>query len=1070
MAHPFGQVFLKLKHFQEKQLTLLILVCLIHIQPIFGYFATDSTSAIRMNYAYFLFRSGKLEKAEVMFNKALVLSEKEKDWYNFLWSLAGKAYIALDKKDFLEANAIENQFQLAIKKHPQTDSLIYSDFQFIRGQINRKAHYQVAMSAYLESIRIRKSLGMNDTILLKAYNNLGLIYSDICNYPRAKFYLHEKIKGIIALEGEDSPRLGSTYQNLGAILAETGNYQEALKYYELAENVLLKNFGRNYYGLASIYVNEANIFKMNGDYEKARTYFITAIDLLEKNPTIAFNPIGSVYNNLGIIYSITNQLDKAIEYTHRAIEAQKKNNPYELPYLTRSLAYYYLALNDFNKSESLYKQAIVLAGKYPGETQYRQGTIYQGMAGLYKRMPGKLAQCLPLYEKAYTIFQSNLGSKHVLSADCLLDMGSYYLQVNKPTQGLQCLQKAIIAVSDQFSDSTSYSNPSLEDIKPFMTSVNILKAKAIALLNQYKKDRSTEMLAASQETFELAAQMIDKIRHDYMSEQSRLILSANEKDTYEHLVEVCYGMYAISHREEYIEKAFRYAEHTKAAALITGLQIIEASQMSGIPAVLTRYEDQLKQEISFYKEAVYEERRNARPDAAKINIFEESIQRLTISYDSLIRVFEREYPDYNHFKNMDKLISYKELRDRLSRNEVLLEYFTTDSTLFIFSATRNSLKVVKTPIDSTFSESLTHFLSILKSGDFIMNDVQSYRDFTRIGHHLFNLLLGPVWKDIKTKELIIVPDGLMAYLPFEVLLISQEDDQSMNYRELSFLIKDNVVSYAFSASIFAAPPPLRFSLRNRLLALAPSYKEGFVVRSMANPVKASYRNNLQPLPGAVEEVEKISSLFRSTVLLDDEATERTFKNTASGYTILHLAMHTIIDDQNPMFSKLVFTSAPDSSEDGFLNTYEIYNLKLKARLAMLSSCNSGTGKLQKGEGVMSLARGFIYAGCPSIVMSLWEIEDATSVSLVEDFYKSLSRGAEISTALRKAKLDFLKNSDPLTAHPYFWSGFVVIGAKQQVTMPCWPLATAGGFILVVIILLLYRKKSALLIQGNRDHS
>jgi CHAT domain-containing protein len=138
-------------------------------------------------------------------------------------------------------------------------------------------------------------------------------------------------------------------------------------------------------------------------------------------------------------------------------------------------------------------------------------------------------------------------------------------------------------------------------------------------------------------------------------------------------------------------------------------------------------------------------------------------------------------------------------------------------------------------------------------------------------------------------------------------------------------------------------------------------------------------------------------------------------------------MHTIVNNDDPMYSKLAFVQKTDSLNDGFLNTYEIYNMRFNARMAVLSSCKTGYGKLMKGEGVMSLARGFMYAGCPSIVMTLWEVSDKSGAKLMQDYYQSLIKGKSKSVALQEAKLNFLKKADNLKANPYFWSTYVIIG-------------------------------------------
>jgi CHAT domain-containing protein len=124
---------------------------------------------------------------------------------------------------------------------------------------------------------------------------------------------------------------------------------------------------------------------------------------------------------------------------------------------------------------------------------------------------------------------------------------------------------------------------------------------------------------------------------------------------------------------------------------------------------------------------------------------------------------------------------------------------------------------------------------------------------------------------------------------------------------------------------------------------------------------------------------------------------------------------------------MIFSTEPDSSEDGFLNTYEIYGIPLKAKMVVLSSCNSGSGYLHEGEGILSLARGFAYSGSKSVLLSMWEIEDRSGSEIIKNFYRYIKRGYSKSSALKKARIKFLKNADQLRSHPYFWSAYVLYG-------------------------------------------
>jgi CHAT domain-containing protein len=221
------------------------------------------------------------------------------------------------------------------------------------------------------------------------------------------------------------------------------------------------------------------------------------------------------------------------------------------------------------------------------------------------------------------------------------------------------------------------------------------------------------------------------------------------------------------------------------------------------------------------------------------------------------------------------------------------------------------------------------------------------------------------------------------------------------------------------------------SPESEVLAFAPKYKEIEFDYAGSESMRQTIdeRDFLLPLLGIIKEVQSIKETVPSRVFINERATEANFKKYASDYNVLHLAMHTMMRDDNPLFSMLAFTNVEtaDTTEDNRLYAYEIYNMKLNAQMAVLSSCNSGFGKMEKGEGMMSLARGFMYAGCPSIVMTLWQVADKSSSEMMTSFYKYLKKGKSKQEAMRLSKLDYLETADDLTSNPYFWSAFVVLG-------------------------------------------
>ena len=193
-----------------------------------------------------------------------------------------------------------------------------------------------------------------------------------------------------------------------------------------------------------------------------------------------------------------------------------------------------------------------------------------------------------------------------------------------------------------------------------------------------------------------------------------------------------------------------------------------------------------------------------------------------------------------------------------------------------------------------------------------------------------------------------------------------------------------------------------------------------------------FETNLTELAYTQDEINSAATYFgQSELFTSENASEENFKLLSGKYQVLHLAMHAIVDQQNPLLSKLIFSQADTlSPEDGYLLAREIYDLNLNADLAVLSACNTGFGKHVSGEGVMSLGHAFAFAGCPSIVMSLWPAQDQATARLMNLFYDGLSNGLSKDQALRKAKIQYLATTNDLFVHPFYWANFIVQGNPE----------------------------------------
>ena len=628
--------------------------------------------------------------------------------------------------------------------------------------------------------------------------------------------------------------------------------------------------------------------------------------------------------------------------------------------------------------------------------------------------------------------------------------------------------KAITTVVFDYDGENIYDNPSLEsEILSEAVLLEALRGKAIALSELYKQKQETRILVASLQTLEISNLLTEKMRSAYLGQESKLFITESSHEGFGRAINTAYDLYEITGQVEYANKAFVYAEKSKSSVLLASLQEVENKKNLGIPASLQTFEEDIKNETQVYKKKLYEERQEEAPDADKLGIWQAKLISLSQQLESLNNEILNDFPEYAS-KYDNEVIDLTGVKMGLRDDEVLVEYSFTDTSLFIFLIGPESHYLTRMPINADFHENLSILSQFLRDNDFANNTFEDYRSYTKVAYALYQALLQPVEDRIIGKSLIIIPDSELGYIPFEALLTSAADEGGMDYRSLPYLIYKFSTNYSYSATLLFTDNGRTSKSQRQLLAFAPTYKNMGEIKSDKFPANRDYSDYLVPLRFISEEIENISNIMDCDRYENFEATESIFREQAPYYDILHLAMHTLINDENPMYSQLVFTLSNDTIEDndGLLNTYELFNIKLSARMAVLSACNTGYGKLRKGEGIMSLARGFIFAGVPSIIMTLWAVEDQSGSILMSKFYENLVEGQHIDEALREAKLQYLQNADQLGAHPYLWSGYVSIGATNPLvakTNMLWYILTIGLVSIILIFIVsrvLIRKKRA----------
>jgi CHAT domain-containing protein len=341
---------------------------------------------------------------------------------------------------------------------------------------------------------------------------------------------------------------------------------------------------------------------------------------------------------------------------------------------------------------------------------------------------------------------------------------------------------------------------------------------------------------------------------------------------------------------------------------------------------------------------------------------------------------------------------------------------------------------------------------------------QSLEEYVRLAYQIYQQVVEPLVPLFgkNTKRLIISPDGFLSLIPFESL-IENLPAASSGFKNLDYLVKKYDISYVPSATIWLRQPQQKVHHQQQFAGYAPSYESMVLASNRMRP-----GTKITHLKYTRDEVKTASEYFKGKNYLGNEATEAAFKQQVNESSILHLALHGMVDDQNPMRSALVFSSPNEDSEDGFLYAYELFNLQINADLVVLSACNTGYGKLNKGEGVMSLSRAFAQAGSRSLVMSLWNANDQVTSVIMNYFYQGLKHGMNKDEALSRAKIKYLQEADPLLAHPFYWSAFVANGDMQplQEKFNYWIFLVIPA--LLIIFLMVYNRRTGYKLLGKNN--
>jgi CHAT domain-containing protein len=486
--------------------------------------------------------------------------------------------------------------------------------------------------------------------------------------------------------------------------------------------------------------------------------------------------------------------------------------------------------------------------------------------------------------------------------------------------------------------------------------------------------------------------------------------------------------------KSYLNDAFLLTEKTRALTLFEGVQESKALHYGDVPDSLIALERNLRLDIALLDKEIFY--RDIVQDSSTLSIASK-LFLLKNQAEILQKTFETDYPDYYRLKydlRVEDVAAVQ--RDLLYPDVALVEYFVGDSAVYIFTVGKKDYSVLEVKKDFPLEKWVAQLRRGMTAFHTDPNMAAQYDSLSTLyaeaAANIYQKLVAPIAAKLPAK-VIFIPDGVLGYVPFEALLVEKPENPT-RWSQHHYLLNDHSISYCYSATMLREMLYRKHKKQPALdfLGFAPHYNGDTAMLARKFPHSFDMRKDLKLLPHSGEEVYRIANIMKGQAFVGDAASATAFADQAGQARILHLATHGQANDRTGDYCFLVFADQKDSAENEILYARDIYNLQLNADLVTLSACETGIGELQGGEGIISLARAFAYAGAKSIVTSLWSVSDAKTKDLMIDFYKNLRKGMLKDEALRQAKLDFLKRNRGQVAHPFYWAGFVGIGNMGRI--------------------------------------
>lgn len=898
-------------------------------------------------------------------------------------------------------------------------------------------------------------------------------------------------KAIAVYLDSKSPDYESFYtaaNNMGGQMWFASKLDSAVYYYDLALAALSKTDRtplNQYYRPAVVQNNMSGIYSVQGQAKKAidamkacienlRAYLSIPEDAPKRSTAITFQ--FEAIDNLGGIYKELGDYAQALSLEYYSYQQKLKHRDADPTGIFKSqilLGQVYLAMKDHDKALQYLSEGLRNIAKadgdlvWQGDAAYYLGVLHEEQhnptlaahyyeqadslyeatlqgeydniylqflrdVSLFYAANGQLQQAMSKANKGFNYVKKTQGTGTLTAFYEILNLAQIHLDAGQYQQSLS-FSKQGLAVVDKIIRGTSHL---LDSVKTEMkkTKAILLKVKAeYALL----PEKDTAALTAMLKELNGAISIIERRKTIIRDPKDIGLLMEDQMELLSFIKQLTLDLYKRTGDHSYIDQLMNLQEAGTYSRIRARLDKMDSIRFVRVPLGVQEKEKQLKDAIGSSLE------KNDAPAANMRNYF-----AAVEEWNAFQQMLKKQYPQYYSMRYEAIFASLGDLHKTAPAGTTLVRYFFIDKDLFAVVLDGTTKQLVALPAPGIEQD-------IKTVCDYSSRDTAVFSAL----HRLYKQLWQPLAPYIRNPKLMVIPDGMLFNLSFETLTPQKID--RLDQLATGCLLSKYSFAYHYSLALVAQRSKPQ-EIQNNFVAFAPGFLDEQKKNYLA-AVKDSFQLDqaymtLLPQPFTLSFASRANKLFHGNAYLNNSSTAAAFRDNAGGHQIIHIGTHAESNNLSPEFSRLIF-SKEGTTQQNSVYLHELYNCDLRSELAVLTACESGKPGYQDGEGMISLAHAFNYAGSESMVTGLWKIDEKASTMLIEAFYKNLLQGMDKDEALRQAKLHYLQTARGRMLAPQYWAGLVLMGDPSPVTVKeqntastwwwiaCGVLVAIAGFVL-----------------------